>query len=294
MLGLRIAMGAATAVVLGAGYHLAGKLERDSRERVAEYAAAAPSEAEPEAVGAVGDGRAFVEQAFDQGIVADAELFGLTQELAVEAVHRAQPYFLELDEPRVLAPGRSWTSDHLKVEAAVDKVAYQQHGATVSARHTLAVVENISERPVAYLMRVTSDARGSCDAHGARQHNAMALMPGEKAEIVVCAGGGKIQLLRVEVLEISEIGHRYVSRVPPRAVGIGSLTAHAHAPPKGAKLCETVDVSGLAVDVREGLARWVDIVDFYSRHSCDRFRFVRGYRYSPDPPTKLPAETPAN
>ena len=295
MLGMRIAMGAAAAVVLGAGYYLAGKLERDSRVRVAEYAAAAPSEADPTpAGGSAEDDRAFAEQAFDQGIVEDAKTFGLPDQPAIEAVHGSQAYFLELDEPKVLAPGRSWTSDHLKIEAAVDKVAYQQHGATVSARHTLAVVENISDTPVAYLVRVTSDARGTCDVHGARQHNAMALMPGEKAEIVVCAGGGKIQLLRVEVLEISEIGHRYVSRVPPRAVGIGSLTSHAHAPPKGTKLCETVDVSGLAVDVREGLTRWVDIVDFYSRHSCDRFRFPPGYHYSPDPPAKLPVDSPAD
>lgn len=288
-------MGAAAAVVLGAGYYLAGKLERDSRGRVAEYAAAAPSESEPDPAEAVAkDGRAFAEQAFDEGIVADAKAFGLAEAGLVDAVHGAQAYFLELDEPKVLAPGRSWTSDHLSVEAIVDKVKYQQHGATVSARHSLAVVENISDRPIAYHVRVSSDARGRCDVHGARQHNAMALMPGEKAEIVVCAGGGKIQLLRAEVLEISEIGHRYISRVPPRAVGVNSLSSHAHAPAKGTKLCETVDVSGLAVDVREGLTRWVDIVDFYSRHSCDRFRFVPGYHYSPDPPAKLPVDAPAD
>jgi len=293
MLGLRIGMGVAVAAVLGAGVFLSGKLERDSRNRVADYATAVSSPADEAAPEAPKDERAFAEQAFDKGILADAASFGVSKEGAIDAVRAAQAHAVELEAPVVLAPGKSWSSAHLKIEATVDKVKYQKLGATVSARHSMAVVENVSSVPIAYQVRLTSEARGRCDVHGARQHNAMALMPGEKAEIVVCAGGGKIRVLRAEILEISELGHRYLSRVPPRAVGAAGLSSHAHAPGGTTKVCETVDVAGLSLAVREGVTRWVDIVDFYSRHSCDRFRYFPDYRHSPDAPGTLPAKPAA-
>lgn len=290
MLGARIGMGVAAVAVLGGGAFLAGKLERDSRARVADYASAAPVDAAPEP--SKEDERAFAEQAFDKGVLEDANVFGVALE-GVEPVYAAQTHTLELQEPVTLAPGRSWSSDRLEVSATIDKVKYQKHGATVSARHAIAVVKNVSDVPLAYHVRISSEARGRCDVHGARQHNAMALMPGEKAEIVVCAGGGKVRLLHAETLQISELGHRYLSRVPPRAAGVGSLSSHAHAPPKGSKLCETVDVAGLSLSIREGTARWVDIADYYSRHSCDRFRYFPAYRHTGQVLAKLPAQPAA-
>ncbi len=285
-------MGVAALGVLGSGVFLSGKLERNSRARIADYAAAAPSPAAADTKDPADD-RAFDEQAFDKGVVADAAAFGIPTEGAVAAVYAAQIYAVELDEATVVAPNQSWSSPHLKVTAVLDKVAYQKLGATVSARHSIALVENISQTPVAYRLRVSSEARGRCEVHGARQHNAMALMPGEKAEIVVCAGGGKIRIERAEILEISALGHRYLSRVPPRAVGVDSLSAHAHAPAAETKPCETVDVAGLSLSLREGSAGWADIVDFYSRHSCDRFRYFREYRHQPGAAEKLPAKPSA-
>lgn len=286
-------MGVAVLAALGSGVFFSGKLERDSRARVADYAAAAPSEVDAPAKGDPDDDRAFEEQAFDKGVLADAAAFGVPTEGVVDAVYGAQVYAVELEQATVLAPNRSWSSPHLKVTALLDKVAYQKLGATVSARHSIAVVENISQTPLAYRVHVTSEARGRCEVHGARQHNAMALMPGEKAEIVVCAGGGKIRVQRVEILEISALGHRYLSRVPPRAVGVDSLSAHAHAPVAGTQPCETVDVAGLSLWVRDGTVGWADIVDFYSRHSCDRFRYFPEYRHQGGAPAKLPAKPAA-
>ncbi len=290
MMGVRIAAGAAAAAVLGAGVYLAGKIERDSNARVADYAAAAPvaEVADPSGPGADADGQGFAARAFDEGVIADAAAFGVSDPDVVASVHAAQAHAVELEEPVVLSPGRTWSSAHLEVEAVLDKVKYQKLGATVSARHLIAVVRNKSKVPVAYQVWVGSKARGRCEVHGARQHNAMALMPGEAAEIVVCAGGGKLQLDRVEVLEISAVGHRYLSRVPPRAVGVDSLSAHAHMPPPGIDVCETVDSAGIARAMRNGVIQWVDVVDFYSRHSCDRFRYPEAYRYQVGAREQLP------
>jgi hypothetical protein len=111
-------------------------------------------------------------------------------------------------------------------------------------------------------------------------HNAMALMPDEAADVVVCAGTGSVRVERLEILEISRLGYHYVSQLPPGAVGHDPVTAAAHEPISRMPLCTSVDDKGLSAQVRQGLARWVDVVDFYSRHSCERFKYFDGYRYA--------------
>src|SRR5690606_27939378 len=108
---------------------------------------------------------------------------------------------------------KRWRSDHLDIHVTVQKVQYRKQGASISAKHSIAEVENISGSPIAYFLRLRSAEQGNCEIRGTRMHNAMALLPGEKAEIVVCAGGGAVRVEHVEVLEVSELGHRYLSRV---------------------------------------------------------------------------------
>ena len=120
-------------------------------------------------------------------------------------------------------------------------------------------------------------------------HNAMALRPDETAEIVVCAGGGKIRLDELLVLEISELGYRYFSQVPPLAVGYDGVTASAHSPVARVEMCRDFDTKGLAGRIQDGLTRWVDVADFFSRHNCHRFAFQNGYRHTGAKVAKLPA-----
>ncbi len=292
VVGIRIAIGAVIAALLGGGVFLSNKLERDSRVRVAMLAAEAPTAADIRGQEQARERRAaFDENAFVAGAEQDAQSFELPPSEGA-ALSGAQAYAVELEEPVVLGKGRSWRSGHVEVRATIDKVAYQKLGATVSARHTIAEVKNISEVPIAYFARIRSHERGTCDVRGARMHNAMALLPGESAQIVICAGTGKIRIDRLEVLEISSLGYRYLSRVPARAAGHDSISASSHGPPAGVSMCETVDVGGLSQGITEGAIRWVDVVDFYSRHACDRYRFFMDYRYSPQAPARLPALPP--
>ena len=290
MLAVRVAGGAVIAIALVVGVAFSGKIERDSRARVAGLSAAAPTAAEANAdVRQRKQRAAFDESAFVAGAEQDAARFGVSAEKA-GAVANLQAHLIELQEPVILAAGKSWRGEHLEISAAVDKVAFQKLGATVSARHTLALVKNISDVPVAYNARIRSQERGKCEVRGVRMHNAMALMPGDAAEIVICAGSGKIRIDRAEVLEISELGFHYLSRVSPRAVGQDSGAASAHRAPGGTSMCDTVDSSGLSRAIRDGLVRWVDVADYYSRHACDRFRFFDTYRYTADKPARLPAQ----
>jgi hypothetical protein len=139
---------------------------------------------------------------------------------------------------------------------------------------------------------MTSAQRGRCEVRGARTHNAMALMPDERAEVVVCAGGGGIQIDRLEVLEITELGYRYVSQIPPAAVGHDGTTTGSHRPDSPSTPCTQLDTGLLSTSIREGKARWVDVIDFFSRHNCHRHALPETYRLAERPLPALPATTP--
>jgi hypothetical protein len=123
-------------------------------------------------------------------------------------------------------------------------------------------------------------------------HNAMALRPGEQAEIAVCGGTGKIRIEHLEILELTELGYVYVSRIPPAAVGHDDVTVSAHRPLIKVRTCETLDTQTLADQIADGVVRWVDVVDFHSRHDCDTWGFFPEYRHRTEPFARLPVIPP--
>lgn len=286
---LRIAAGASLALVMGSGLYLSDKLGRDSRARMEQLEEHKVTAA---AVNQVVEERR-VERANDPALFAanveeDAAGFGV--ETTLLELAEAQPFKAEVDsEAVVLAPGKSWTSRHFVAKASVEKVRFQQHGAMVSAKHSVLRLTNRSKTPVAYFASVRSHDRGTCEVRGARMHNSMALMPGETAEIVVCAGGGKIRIDQLLVLEITDLGHRYFSQVAPLAVGHDGISSSAHSPVNRVEMCRDIDTRGLAGLIEDGLTRWVDVADFYSRHNCHRFQMPRKYRHTGEKVEKLPA-----
>jgi hypothetical protein len=282
---LRTAAAGVLAAVLAVGSWLAGKQGRDSAKRMA----------------AVQDGRADQEQALeDASAIAAREMRGYEAALVEDAqaleleppplssITAPNLHVIALQDAVTLRPGEPWTSEHLVIRAEQDKVTYQRHGASVAATHLVALVENVASVPVAYNVRVRSAERGRCDVRGTRSHNAIALRPGEVASIVVCAGRGALSLEHVEVLELTEIGHRFVSSLPTAALGLDPVTAQAHRPPAAGVSCETTDARRLAAAIEAGQARWVDVADFYSRHNCTRWAFPPGYRHATGPLTRLP------
>jgi hypothetical protein len=268
--------------VLAIGLYLSGKLERDSRLRVDEvrHGQVAASDILDD-VAARRRNELYDAEIFAHAAREDAARFEVDgfdpKSLAAQQRHRVL-----IEDGVALGPGQSWSSGDVKVSVTAEKVEYRQHGAMVAARHLIAVITNVSERPLAYYARLRSLDRGLCEVRGARMHNAMALMPDEAAEVVVCAGPGKIRVDRLEILEVSELGYHYVSQVPPGAIGHDSVTSASHEPMSRAPICTSVDDKGLSTQVRKGLVRWVDVIDFYSRHNCERFAFFEGYRYGPE------------
>jgi hypothetical protein len=127
---------------------------------------------------------------------------------------------------------------------------------------------------------------------GAREHNAVALRPGESAEIVVCAGRTDVRIERLEVLEVTDLGYHYLSQLSPLALGHDATTAAAHRPVVAVAACADLDVRTLAAYLQAGTATWADVVDFYSRHDCHRLPFFPGYRRAEQALPTLPVSPP--
>jgi len=285
----RIFASIALTVAVLVGLWLSGKFVRESAARVQETRATERTATVARAD--VAQQRAALEApaaTFERALEDAAKELELPVPTLAE-VSAPHVYALELDIPTVLGTGKSWSSPHLRITAVSEKVTYQQHGASVSASHAIARIENISTTPVAYAARVTSAERGRCEVRGSRMHNATALRPGERADVVVCAGGGSIRLDRVEVLELGELGHRFVSRLPPRALGADEVTANAHRPMPQVEACAGVEAGSIVQMLRDGAAVWADVVDFYARHDCRRYAFVPGYRRASAALPSLPA-----
>jgi hypothetical protein len=284
----QILAGIGLVVALFTGLHLSSTVERGSRARVEALREREVSAADAQRM-ALARELAFEREEgyFEAELEADFKEFGIAP-ISLDALKRPNRFFHELEDPVVLSPGDRWHSAHIKIRASIEDVNYHKSGATVSTRHSVATVTNRSSTPIAYFLEAHSADRGHCVARGARFHNAMGLLPGESAEVVVCAGTGAIRLDDLRVLEITPIGHVYVSKVPPVAVGHDPTTSRAHAPAKKVEMCSKVPATRISNLIRAGSSTWQDVADFYSRHSCERFQFFAGYRLATEPIERLP------
>ncbi len=288
----RVLAGVALVAVAGYGIRLAGAVQRRSVAEIERISATEVSAKEAETA-ALSRELSFKsdKEYFGIRIAKDLEKHGLAA-MTVDELRQPQAYFDELDKPVVLRAGRSWSSEHVSVKASTEKVRFQQRGAVISARHSVATVKNISDSPVAYFMDIGSGDERECKARGGRMHNAMALLPGEVAEIAVCAGDGAVEIREVKTLEITPLGYLYFSRVPPVAVGHDAVTGQAHRPQARVDICTRVPAVKLANYLRTEAVAWRDLADFYARHPCDEFQFPASYKHTSAPLEELPATRP--
>lgn len=290
---LRILGAVVLALTLLTGIYLSGKARRDVEQRIEDLRAGVETSerARPKDDDPLPRSLDHDPTQFEARMKEDLERFGLEP---ISIIDLAQPnaYFDEIAEPVTLAPGKSWSSKHLRIKVRLDKVNYMQRGARVSSVHVIARAENISEVPIAYRL-VLKGETGNCEVRGAREHNAVSLAPGESAEIVVCAGRDRVLVESLEVLEITMLGHHYVSQVSPIAFGLDSISSAAHKPQVPVSPCKGLDTKTHAAILRAGTASWADMADFYSRHDCHRLHFFAGYHRAQEPLPTLPALPPA-
>jgi hypothetical protein len=286
---LRLIAAVVLAVTLLAGAYLSGKARRDAEQRLGDLLAGI-DRGEADVSGSAAASPELDPRRFEQQLREDLLRWGLTP-ITVQELAEPNAYAVEASEPITLAPGRTWSSPHLRIRVRHDKVEYMQRGAKVSSVHVVARIENVSPKPIAYSLRMRGEA-GSCAVRGAREHNAVTLRPGEEAEIVVCAGRDRVIVERLEVLEVTDLGHHYLSQVSPLALGQDAITAAAHRPLVQVGACPDLDAKTLAAYIQAGTAAWADVADFYSRHDCHRLQFFPGYRRAEAALPSLPSMPP--
>jgi hypothetical protein len=193
--------------------------------------------------------------------------------------------------PRSISLGSSLSEAGLQIQVKAEEVEVERRGMRTKNVHTFAVLKNISKTPLAYFLRMRSRA-GDCKIRAQTRYNSMVLLPGERAEISVCAGEHEVELIDLRVMEVSEIGARWLSKVPPQAVGHDDLGNRSHYPGSGVEMCAEIPSVEFARKIEGGSAAWEDIVDFYSRHDCDHYRWWPGYTRITSALEILPAQPP--
>jgi len=209
------------------------------------------------------------------------------------------PYFDELPARRTLTPGESVATPHLRVSLVIrrEEGALGDHGQGQSFRadHLVLRIENRLHRHLAYRVATHVADPARCEAKGVIAHDAIALAPHETLFRTECLlqRTARLDLERIEVIELPPLAYYYVSRLDPALVLYDPRTAAGHASPKGHTCPQTLSWR----EIRDGAARgdlaWRDLIDFYARHNCDELAFFLGYRYRTDPNAPLPARPPA-
>ena len=212
-------------------------------------------------------------------------------DLSAVMEHRSQPGRV------VLEPGRK----HARAEVLGLALTLSVEDIPGSPRRQLVLtVENTTSDPVAYRV-VTQSSRGlgPCHAKSDIAHNAIALLPGEKARRSECIyrKGLKLFVDRVETVQLPRLSYYYVSALPPAAFGVAApdrLAGRGHRPAKSRSPCRVYPSAELLTALSSGETTWRDLVDFYARHPCRHYNFPIDYKaFEKDGETSLPAVPPA-
>ena len=191
------------------------------------------------------------------------------------------------EAPHTVAAGGSWSGQGFEVRVQTEAIETENRGIRAKTQHTMVELENVGSVPVAYLLDVHA-VEGDCKARALTRFNAMALRPGEKGEISICAGVRDVEIRDLRLLEVTELGAVWVSKVPALAAGYDSVVARSHFPGNGIEMCASIPGTEIAGRIAAGEFAWEDLVDFYSRHDCEHYRWSPTYRRSDTPLEQLP------
>jgi hypothetical protein len=152
------------------------------------------------------------------------------------------------------------------------------------------VIASQVQVPVAYRVDTETSMGSICNSAQTVPFDAMVLQPGRSETRTECIYRPDVttKVTHVETVELSPLSAYYIEQLPPRLVGIDERIARGHHP-----LNPTCS-SALPEQVRSGIEsnqiKWRDLIDFYARHSCERYLFPAQYRaFTKDDEIPLPA-----
>jgi hypothetical protein len=190
-------------------------------------------------------------------------------------------------EPRYVAVGASLREAGFELRVRTEIMETERRGIRTKNEHTLVDVENVGTTPFAYFIDIRAKT-GECQVRALTRLDAMALLPGEKGEISICAGSHEVEIRDLRIMEVTEVGALWVSKVPAGAVGYDDVIARSHFAGNGIETCAEIPVAEFANRIKANEVAWEDLVDFYSRHDCEHYRWWPGYKRVVEPLTTLP------
>ena len=208
------------------------------------------------------------------------------QEMEAPFVHTVE---LDGRAPRLLAPGQSFETAHLRLAVVVEKLWAQGPGGQgFRFDHLVLRIDNLTDRHLAYRVDTAVRPSDDCAKRGAIPHDAMVLLPKATIRRSECLFHPQQQLVvtRLEVVALPPLAARYASRLEPSQIGLDARPAAGPVPVGGA-VCRFIPWRDIEADG----ASFRDLVDFYGRHNCDEYTFVRGHRFR-EAPGPLPIVAP--
>lgn len=211
-------------------------------------------------------------ESYRAGIAEDAEALDVGAPTPKE-MSAVFPYSADQSK-KVLEPGDEVTTLGLELLLSVQDLGPVR-------RQMVLTIRNRTDDYLAYRV-VTRPSQGTaaCARKEAIVHDALALPPRGSAMRSECLyqSGWTLTVERVETMALPELGFDYVTRVPPGQLGIERRVAEGHRPAAAQKLCGVVLPIRVTRARERGEIGWRDLVDFYARHSCERYRFPQNYR----------------
>ena len=83
-----------------------------------------------------------------------------------------------------------------------------------------------------------------------------------------------------------------MSQLDPLRLRFDRRTSEGHQGPAALAVCGILPWRDIEAAFQHRRATWVDVIDFYSRHTCEEYSFFDGYRRLEKEPIKLPVGPP--
>lgn len=192
-------------------------------------------------------------------------------------------------KPVVIAPGGRKTIGALSFKVRVETLNLERRGIRSKGQHTMLVVENTTDQPLAYRLSVRKATVGECRSPVMFHYDAMVIDPGETAEVSVCSGRQSAEIIDLRTLAVSKVGARWIRQLPAKAVGNDDMAVTSHEVSEDIEMCDMgSDETSRAI--KENLVKWEDVIDFYSRHDCRHYPWAPQHRLATAPIEKLPIQ----
>jgi hypothetical protein len=229
----------------------------------------------------------FTENIYRASLEKDAVELGLPP--PTDELTRLFPYDLLEPAQRVVAGGPPLETRDLSITARVGRVG--------TSDALILRIENRTDVYVAYRV----DTRTPIDPHACMEkaelfHNAIALPPHNVVERTECQRRGvdAVTVERVETMILPPLAFYYVSRLFPQHIGLDARATRGHRVPAGA-VCGDIPEQAIRRGMEKGEVSWRDVIDFYARHSCQRYIFPVGYHaFTRNSERLLPAASAAS